>query len=397
MSTLIKDRVNVSTQRAYTDEGFLIVSANIARTGIQEYFAFELGLTDRDPKEKVRVYRPADEVFDEISMASFANKTLTDDHPAVLVDSTNAKELSVGHSGPAITRDNIFLQATLHFTDATAIKNVEEGKVELSNGYTSDMEMVTGVTPDGDQYDAIQRNIRGNHIALVDKGRCGPACKVSDHSPDNEDRPMPKAIVIDGVDFEVTDQVAQAVSKLQRRLTDMEEKAKTDDEEEAKKKEDEEEEAKKKEDEMEEVKKDYRAKVDTLQAKLDSALSSQPTPEQLDTLVDNRIATRDAAIKINPAFKFAGKDCETIRKEIVADACADIDIKTVSADYIRARFDGLVSTAPASVSNNSIDAALASQARRTDSVQSESGNVVKDARAAFAERNRNAWNPGGAK
>jgi len=374
---LIRDRVNVSTNRKYTDEGFLIVQATIARTGIQEYRAFELGLQDKDPADIIRVYRPPEEVFSEDSLSSFANKILTDDHPSVLVDATNAKELSVGHSGPEITKDGIFVSAVLHFTDAKAIKNVEDGKVELSNGYTSDMDMVPGVTPDGDSYDAIQRNIKGNHIALVDKGRCGPACKVSDNSPKPKEPNMAK-ITIDGVDFEVDDQAAQAVRKLQGRLSDAEEKTKEDEEK-----------AKKKEDDEEAKEKDNKTKMDTLQAKLDDAVAKQPTPAQLDALVENRIATRDAAVKINNDFKWEGKDCETIRKEIVADACSDVDIESVSADYIRARFDSLASDPKVTMSARHIDSAL--QLQNGKGPSNENKNTVTDARADFAKKSRDAW------
>jgi len=48
-----------------------------------------------------------------------------------------------------------------------------DGKVELSNGYTSEIEFKAGKTNDGFEYDAIQTDIKGNHIAIVDKARCG--------------------------------------------------------------------------------------------------------------------------------------------------------------------------------------------------------------------------------
>jgi len=205
---------------------------------------------------------------------------------------------------------------------------------------------------------------------------------------------MPKIIAIDGVDFEVSDQAAQAVRKLQQRLSDAEEEA-TKAKEELEKKEDEEaEEEKKAEDEMEEVKKDHKIQIDTLQAKLDTAISSQPTPAQLDALVENRIKTRDAALKINPSFEFVGKDCEKIRREIVADACPDIDVSKVSADYIRARFDGLVTNPSLTSSTRAIDKALTTQTTRATA--DDTGKTVTDARAAFAARSRDAWK-GGAK
>jgi len=163
---------------------------------------------------------------------------------------------------------------------------------------------------------------------------------------------------------------------MQQRLNDMEKKA-----------EDAEEELKKKEDEMEEKEKEAKAQNDSLQAKLDDAKAKVPTPEMLDTLVGNRIATRDAALKINPKFQYTNKDCEQIRKEVIADACPDIDIESVSADYIRARFDALVSTSSAS---NPVTDALNQQHNTDDSTK----DVLIDARQKMIERNRNAWKGG---
>lgn len=382
---LIKDRINFTSQRSYTDEGFLVVPAKIARTGIQEYQAFEMGLTDKEPTDIIRVYRPEDEVFNPDSLASFANKPVTDDHPTSLVDTTNAKELSVGHSGPEVTKDGIFAITVLHVTDAIAIKNIEDGKVELSNGYTSDIEWSPGVAPDGENYDAIQRNIKGNHIALVSKGRCGPACKVSDNLPAKITKePIMATVNIDGVDFEMSDQALQATRKLQQRLIDTEEKAEKDKEE-----------LKKKEDELEEVEKKAKKSEDTLQAKLDDALAKAPTPEILDQLVSNRITTRDAAIKISPELKFEGKDCETIRKEVVADKCPELNMETVTVDYVRARFDALTSAAPAS-SDSVLDLALRKQVTNKDDDETKPV-TVSDARQKFINRSKDAWKTGGDK
>lgn len=378
---LIKDRVNIPTKRVYTDEGFLVVPAKIARTGIQEYLAFEMGLKDRDPTETVRVFRPEEEVFSDTSLTSFANKIVTDDHPSELVNADNAKKLQIGFSGPEVTKDGIFATTVLHITDSEAIKKIEDGKVELSNGYTSDIEWISGVTSEGDTYDAIQRNIKGNHIALVTKGRCGPACKVSDNLPDDNDKePKMATVTIDGVDFEMSDQAAQATRKLQGRVDDAEKKAK-----------DVEEEMKKKEDEVEEAKSAAKKTEDTLQAKLDDAAAKAPTPEMLDTLVENRIATRDAALKICPDLKWEGKDCETIRKEVVADKCPEVQMDSVSADYIRARFDALADSAPQD--NSILDNAFRKQVQSNDSNDDKPTTVV-DARQAMVERNRNAWKGG---
>ena len=138
----IKDRINLTdSQRKYTDEGFLIVPARIARTGIQEYLAMEMGLEDRNPMDIIKVYRPKEEVFSDESLASFANKIMTDNHPSELVNADNAKKYQIGFSGPEVTVDGIYAKTMLYVTTSDAIKKIEQGKVELSNGYQSDIEL----------------------------------------------------------------------------------------------------------------------------------------------------------------------------------------------------------------------------------------------------------------
>lgn len=374
---LITDRVKIQSNRQYTDEGFLVSKARIARTGIQDYYAFELGLTDREPTDIVKIYRPEDEVFNDESMSSFKNKTITDNHPEEMVTAANAKKLSVGFSGDEVTRDGMFLETILHFTDADIITKIESGKVELSNGYFSDLEWAQGVTEDGIQYDAIQRNIRGNHIAVVDNGRCGASCRISDHKPLQQENPSMGTLVIDGVDYEVSDQVKQAVAKLQTRLADAEKKAEDAEEAMAKKKA-----------EDEEGEEESKKKMDSMQAKLDDANSKIPTPEMLDQLVDNRIATRDAALAINPDFDWKDKDCEQIRKEIVADSCKDLDIESKSADYIRARFD-MLAESHLNDSQKSLNDGLKKQVENKDEEKKE-----LTGRDKFVAATRDAWKGG---
>jgi len=172
----IKDRFKIDSKRIYSDEGFLKVPARIGRSGIQEYSAIEMGMTDREPHEKVTVLRPEEEVFSDATLKSFGFKPITNNHPPELLDSKNAKKFSVGMSDRKVIRDGDFMATDLNVFDADAIADVEFGKAEISNGYTADIDFTPGVTSDGVQYDAIQRNIRGNHIAIVTRGRAGSDC-----------------------------------------------------------------------------------------------------------------------------------------------------------------------------------------------------------------------------
>lgn len=378
----LKDRLNLNTERKYTDEGFLVVPARISRVGIQEYLAVEMGLTDRDMQDIIRVYRPEEEVFDEASLASFANKPVTNNHPPELVNASNAKQYSVGHAGPQVTRDGSFSKAELFIIDANSIADIESGKAELSNGYTADIDWTPGVTPDGEQYDAVQSNIKGNHIAIVERGRAGRDCRVADQLPNSGDRLAMAKITIDGVDYEVSDQAAQAVGKLHTRLKDAEMSA-----------EEIEKEKKAKEDEAEAEKEKAKATEDSYKAKLDDLKSKIPTADTLDKLVADRTALVDKAKKVLPEIEWEGKDSATLMKEVVAAKCENVQMDSVSADYVQARFDMLVEA----TDHDPLDEAFRDHAKKP------AGDKVEDTRPAsviardkMLERNRNAWK-GGAK
>lgn len=375
----LTDLLQITTEREYTDEGFLKVPARISRTGTQVYKAGEMGLTDRDADDDIIVYRPEEEVFSPISLSSFANKPVTDNHPPELVNSKNAKEYSVGHAGPDVLRNGDFAETILHINVADAIEKIESGKVELSNGYTADIDWTPGVTPNGENYDAIQRNIKGNHIAIVERGRAGPQCRVADTLPTEGDIVTMAKITIDGVDFEVPDQAAQAVGKLQARLKDTEEMTQKEAEE-----------AKAKEDELEEAKKEAEAKKDEAEAKLDAAMSKIPTADALDKMVVDRAALVDTIRKIVPDIKWEGKDADTLRKEVVATKCPNVQMDSVSKEYIMARFDTLVDD----INNNSqhnLDDAFTKQMTSDADKSKDHRPASVIARDNFAKNSRDAW------
>jgi hypothetical protein len=378
----LKDRLDINSERKYTDEGFLVVPARISRIGIQEYLAGEMDVDDRDPSDIVRVYRSEEEVFSDLSLISFSNKPITNGHPPVLVNASNAKEYSVGHAGPTVTRDGCFAKSDLFIIDAKSIQDIESGKAELSNGYTADIDWTPGVSLDGEQYDAVQRNIKGNHIAIVERGRAGRDCRVADQLPNLGDITKMAKITIDGVDYEVSDQAAQAVGKLHTRLTDAEMSA-----EEAEK------EKKAKEDEAEAAKKAAEKTEDSLKAKLDDATSKVPTADALDKLVAARTELVDKVRKILPEIEWEGKDNASLMKEAVATKCENVQMDSVSTDYIQARFDMLVESVQGV---NDLDSAFRQEVTTKDSKVEDTRPVHIIARDKMLERNRNLWK-GGAK
>ena len=162
-------------------EGYLLcLNVPVARTGYQEYWPEELGLPAGNTL--LRVYRPEEEVFSPEAMASFEAMPVTDDHPAEGVFIDNYSELNKGHvhnvrRGKGDESDLVL--ADLMITDPELIhKIMDEGKREISCGYTYDLSEENG--------EFVQRNIRGNHVAVVDAGRAGHRVCIKDNSPKRE-------------------------------------------------------------------------------------------------------------------------------------------------------------------------------------------------------------------
>ncbi|HXE93633.1 MAG TPA: DUF2213 domain-containing protein, partial [Gaiellaceae bacterium] len=154
-----------------TREKFLVADATFSRTGCQDYTRRELGL-DGDPNELITLYRPADEVFSPESLASLDGKPLTLRHPPEDVTADNWKQYAVGDA-TGVRRSGETTVGKVTIRDAAAVRAYDNGTRELSVGYAFDLDMTPGTAPDGKSYQGVQRNIRGNHHAIVDEGRCG--------------------------------------------------------------------------------------------------------------------------------------------------------------------------------------------------------------------------------
>lgn len=167
---------------ALDDNGYLNVTARIARTGLHTYAGDEIPGGHFKDHKIVHVLRPATEVFAKDAMASFAGLPITLGHPPSGVSAENYKQTTVGVSTGTPVRDGEYLKVELSVRDAdTVAQIIAAGGMQISNGYTVDLDTTSGTTSGGDSYDAIQRNIRGNHIALVDAARCGPECQLGEN------------------------------------------------------------------------------------------------------------------------------------------------------------------------------------------------------------------------
>ena len=145
------------------DHGFIRDTPVLTRTGVFVYW-----LPDGT---KRREYRPPDEVFKADSLSAFKGIPITDEHHG-RITGNNAQGVVIGSvlSDGRQDGNNLIADVVIHNTTP-----IEQGKKELSVGYEVELDMTSGITEDGEPYDAIQRNIKPNHLAIVVKGRAGNA------------------------------------------------------------------------------------------------------------------------------------------------------------------------------------------------------------------------------
>ena len=153
-----------------TKQGFLKADAYVTRAGV-----FNYQMADGSVRRELR---PPEEVFSQDSLSTLSEIPVTNDHPPQFVDAANAKNYFAGYTSEKNEQDGIFVKSGLTIVDKKTIDEMEkDGKLETSCGYTCEVELTPGVF-NGEKYDAIQRNIRYNHVAIVDRGRAGPEVRV---------------------------------------------------------------------------------------------------------------------------------------------------------------------------------------------------------------------------
>lgn len=174
---------DAETSRQYDINGWPEIKGNpLSKVGIFDYPGFQIS-PELDQQKIYKIYRPEDELNNPETIDSFRLLPFTDDHE-MLGDPeegfTSAEEKGVhGVIGEDVYFEDGYLKANLKiFSDALS-DLISQGKKELSIGYRCLYDMTPG-TYNGEHYDGIQREIRGNHLALVQEGRSGSDIAVLD-------------------------------------------------------------------------------------------------------------------------------------------------------------------------------------------------------------------------
>jgi len=369
--------------------GYLRCDGTLTRVGV---FPYMMG--DGSMRRELRL---PDEVFSTDSIDSFDLAPLTNGHPLergaqVHLGADNTAKFQVG-TVSKVSRNDSLMSARLQITDKHAIEDVQGGKRQLSCGYHCDVEMKSGITkgidgiPDGLHFDAIQRNIRGNHVAIVSKGRAGDtaslrldaadAVMVKDEQTRDDKTNAPgvkpmKVLKIDGVDFEMSEQAVQAVAKIIEKTDAADEKVKSLLSDVAKEK--------ARADKAEED-------VAELQKKFDAAIA----PEAVQAAVAGRLSLEREASKIlGTEVKLDEMSGDDIKKAVVVKVSPSAEAKLDGADlvYLQARYDAAIESADKA--DDDVDKAARSVGSVRPSGKADDGTSRTDsvsARAAMIQRN----------
>ena len=363
-----------------TQDGYAVIEARVARAGnVQIYRGDEMGAPER---ATVRVYRPEAEVFKRDAIASYAGVPVTMGHPAGKVTADSWKSLAVGEAGEDVLRDGDFVRVPLMLRDKAAIDAVDGGVRELSMGYDAMLTFEDGVSPSGEEYDAVMSGFRMNHVAIVDRARGGKELRIGDGvdrwgaspvTPADEKEPdMPdnlRMVVVDGLSVQTTDQGAQAIEKLSKDRDD----------------------AKKALNDAEAAHQTALAAKDTELAKKDADIDDLKAKvvdgAALDKLVADRAALVNTAKAIAKDVKTDGLSDADIRKAVVSAKLGDEAIKDKAQAYIDARFDILAEDASEDEQKDDFRETVRGGVKHTVDAKTKAA----EARSGYINHLRDAW------
>ena len=162
------------------------VNLPVCKSGFQDYMGYEVDSKRFGYDTIVKVWRPEEEVNDIASISTLEHIYLCNEHPYEDIDVENASDYVVGEGSTDAVYRAPYVFQTLFIKHADGIAALVANKRQVSCGYLCDLEIITGSAPDENgvtqTYQAIQRNIRYNHIALVEFGRMESPISIGDKS-----------------------------------------------------------------------------------------------------------------------------------------------------------------------------------------------------------------------
>ena len=201
---------------------FELVKDNpLSAEGVYLYSGRMIGLPNLDPDKLYPVYRPAEEL--EKAADSFNNVPCIIGHEMIGEGATPYDQRPASGVLTNVKYKAGKLYGDLKIWSEKMKDKILSGVKELSLGYKSIYERSRGVF-NGQTYDFVQRNLRGNHLALVKNGRMGSEMRVYDAK---------EAMTFDSIEFDINNKTIEKGTSEMADKTDTEsqkEEVKTSDE-----------------------------------------------------------------------------------------------------------------------------------------------------------------------
>lgn len=311
--------IGVMPKAQRMDDGSIRATAVVTQTGVFSYL-------NKDGSVR-RELRLPEEVFNKDSMDSLKMIPITNAHPATesgFVSPENAKDFQIGFTGESVTHDDRHLFASLNINTDEGIKAVDSGRRQFSLGYSLELEDKTG-TYMGERYDCIQRNIKYNHLALVDRARAGAVASLRLDSGDavlsNSQKPLEEEtrmvkVNLDGLEYDCAPEVKKALEKSAAQVQVLEQK-------------------------VQENKKNLDAAI----AERDGVLEELKKLKNVDTSAEIQEAVNSKLKLINCAAQhldsegdISGLSDREIKEKVIKKV-SDVNLDEKSDEYVDARFD----------------------------------------------------------
>lgn len=361
-----------------TDAGFLRADAYLTRTGV-----FEYRKADGTVRRELRL---PEEVFAPRSLDSLQAAPLTLEHPKFAVTPENVGEVGVGAVGTDVRQDGDFVRGTVMVMRADAISKVDSGEMrELSCGYDCTLDETPGVYQ-GERYDAIQRSITYNHLAIVPAGRAGPEVRLHLDAADAEmvhtqtapnggrqENPMGMRKVKIGsrrfdVDEQIADSIEEEIAALEKALADKQAEL-------AASKEDNEKLQAERDEAVEAAEKAEEEKQDALD------------PAKMASRIQARVALETQARSVlGEETKLDGKTDLEVKRLVIEKLSPGVKLDDRSEVYIEGRFDAAMERVKAEPNK-----ALGNLRQRVDATDDGGERTAEARRDAMRARARDAW------
>ncbi|HBQ2695745.1 TPA: DUF2213 domain-containing protein [Klebsiella pneumoniae] len=338
--SLAFDRASVRTIDA---NGRLQISrTNISKANVNAYYGREIPRSEElglEPNKLYRLWRHPDEL--RKAAKTFNNIPVLSKHiPDFPTDPPNEFRVGVTHSNAEF--DGTYLTVGMSIWDNSAIAGIESGEQrELSASYKYVADMTPGVTPDGEPYDGVMRDIFGNHEALVPDGRAGPDVLVADSLPPELNHMRKhKVAAIRATLKPLLAQDADLEAEVRKALLALDE-AEKEDEKENKPADDEEDKDKKKTAEKEDDEEDKDKKKTAEKEDDEEDKDKKKTAEKEDDEEDGKVSktAMDSAIRLaaDSATKKAAENFRKIREaeQVVRPLIGDVVAMDSAEDVYR--------------------------------------------------------------